>query len=194
MLKDRDDRNFHGASLAELFLTETNDVYGFETGVQPATITRIKIFWGAQRTAQKPNLLTAQLSRLVEKLEYIHQDCSMPEIEPPVHDCISDSYILISLAAAVLFLYFSSRSKEMHLQLWNRFNCRYLDDRKYSWWFPLMLTNTRGHCLFLYFMKEKALCPSMGFPRMEQCCLGCWVGTSLTLKLCFLSVDCTTSQ
>lgn len=118
----------------------------------------------------------------------------MPEIEPPVNDCISDSYILISLGAAVLFLYFSSRNKKIHLHLWNRFNCRYLDDRKCSWWFPLMLTNTRGHCLFLYFVKEKALCPTMGFPLMEQCCLGCWVGTSSTLKLCFLSVDCMASQ
>lgn len=44
MLKDRGDRNSHGAPLAELSLTETNDVYGFETGVQPATSTRIKTF------------------------------------------------------------------------------------------------------------------------------------------------------
>lgn len=42
MLKQRSDCNSHGASLAELSLTEANNAYGFETGVQPATIT-IKI-------------------------------------------------------------------------------------------------------------------------------------------------------
>lgn len=35
----------------------------------------------------------------------------MPEIEPPVNDCISDSYILISLDAAVLFCIFLQEIK-----------------------------------------------------------------------------------
>lgn len=83
------------------------------------------------------------------------------------------------------FYYFSSRSKELHPRLWNSFNCINTDDRKFSLWFPLTLTNARGHCLFPYFMKEKAFCPSMCFPLIEQYCLGCRVGTSLTLKTCF---------
>lgn len=35
----------------------------------------------------------------------------MPEIEPPANDCISDSYILISLDAAVLFCIFLQEIK-----------------------------------------------------------------------------------
>lgn len=63
-----------------------------------------------------------------------------------------------------------------------------------SWWFPLMAANTRGHCLFLYFMKEKALCPSMAashWSNNTDC--DAKIGTSLTLKACFLLVACRTS-
>lgn len=63
-----------------------------------------------------------------------------------------------------------------------------------SWWFLLMVANTRGHCLFLYFMKEKALCPSMAASHWSSntdC--DAKIGTSLTLKAYFLVVACLTS-